>query len=245
MEISEYLSSGYFIILFFPLTGAVFILLYLIRYFIPIVFPGRVKINIFRKYFTVFEGLTWVFYLLASAVFFLKHNIVFSAVLFILILLLFFWYARFALRDYVAGIVFKSENRFLLHDIIEADGIKGEIRKFHYRNIELETDNGKLVLVPYSLLLGIVGSPQSVGDSVLNYSFEISISGKKSFDIVAENLKKFILTLPWATIKNEPRIQLIIENNDYITLKITLYSFDEKYFQPMRKKIETYLKQNS
>jgi small-conductance mechanosensitive channel len=244
MEISKYFSSGYFIFLFLLLTLGMLSILYLLRIFIPHVFPGKININRFRKYFTIAEGLVWVLYLLAAAFFFLKNNIIFSAVLFLFFLLLLYWYSRFVLRDYIAGLVFKAENRFSLDEIIEIEGQKGKIKKFHYRNIEIENENGKMVLIPNSLLLGVISSPQNISETVLNFSFEIYISSEQPFDIISDQLRKFIFSLPWSVLKNEPKIQFIKEIDDRYIVKITLFSFDEAYFQPMRKRVEAFVKQN-
>ncbi len=244
MDLSEYISEGYLISLFLVLTAGIFIILYLFRIIIPLISHRIFNINRVRKYFTIVEGIIWFVYLLTSAVFFLKHNIVFSALLFIFLSLLFYWYSRFAFRDFVAGLVFKSENQFLISDVIEVGEIRGEIKKFHYRNIEIETEKGKLILIPYSALLGITGSPRNISDTVLNYSFEITIPGKQPFYKITENLKKYIYSLPWATLKNEPKIQLVKEIDNNFLVKITIFSFDETYFQNMRKRIENYILKN-
>jgi small-conductance mechanosensitive channel len=244
MEIADYISSGYFIILFLLLAAGIFIVLYLLRIFIPLMFQRKMNINRFRKFFTILEGTSWVLLLLSAAFFFLKHNIVFSAILFLLLFLILYWYSRFVLRDYIAGLVFKAENRFSLDEIIEVEGQKGKIKKFHYRNIEIENENGKMILLPNSMLLGIISSPQNISETVLNFSFEINIPSEETFDIIAKQLIRFIFSLPWAVLKNEPKIQLINEIEDFFIVRITMFSFDETYFQPMRKRVEEYVKQN-
>jgi len=101
-----------------------------------------------------------------------------------------------------------------------------------------------MILLPYTMLLGIISSPKKINESVLNFSFEITISGEHPFDKAADLIKKQILSLPWAVIKNEPKIQLIKEIETGYIVKITIFSFDETYFQPMRKRVEDYIKEN-
>jgi len=244
MEIAENISSGNFVFLFPLLIVGIFIILYLLKISIPLIYPGRINVNRFKRYFSIIEGVFWGLFLFMAAFFFLKSNIIFSAILFLVLFLLFYWYSRFALRDYVAGIVFKAENRFSLNDIIEVGEQKGEIKRFHFRNIEIENENGKRILLPYSKLLGVIGSPQKISETVLNFSFEINISNELPFDIMADLLKKNIYSLPWTVLKNEPKIQLIKEVDNCFIVKITIFSFDETYFQPMRKRVEEYVKQN-
>jgi hypothetical protein len=50
--------------------------------------------------------------------------------------------------------------------------------------------------------------------------------------------------MPWSVLKNEPKIQLIEHDDKFFKLKITLYSFDETYFQPMVKRVELFAEQN-
>lgn len=244
MEPREYFSSGYFIYLFIFLAAATFFALYLLRVYLPVIFRGKINVNSFRKYFTITEGIVWILFLLGGAFFFLKHNLVFSAILFLLLLVLFYWYSRFVFRDYVAGVVFKAENRFLPDEIIEVDGQVGKIKKFHYRNVEIETENGKMILLPNSMLLGIISSPQNISETVLNFSFETELPSAQPFDEVAVRLKRYIFSLPWAVLKNEPKIQLIRETPNSYFLKITMFSFDEKYFQLMRMQVEEFIKHN-
>ncbi len=244
MELSNYFSSGYLILLFLLATAGIFIVLYILRIFIPLASPGKVNYSKFRKYFTLAEGIIWGLYLLGAFIFFLENYIVFSAILILVMLLLFYWYSRFALRDYIAGLVFKVENRFAPNDIIEVDGQKGKITDFHYRNLEIENENGKMILIPYSMLLGIISSPQNISETILNFSFELNITSEHPYEKMRDLLKKYILSLPWTVLKNEPKIQLIEQNGNNYRVKITLYSFDETYFQPMSKRIELYAKQN-
>ena len=241
MNISEILASGYFVFLWLMLTGGIFIALYMFRHFIPIISPVKIDTNRFRRYFTIAEGIIWSIYLVSTALFFLKNNVIFSAVVFLFFLLLFYWYSRFALRDYIAGLVFKSENRFSLNEIIEVEGERGEIKKFHPRCVEIENENGKMILLPYSILLGKISSPRKISDTVLSLSFDASIYKTQSFEIVADSLRKYIISLPWAILKNEPKIQLVEETSDRYTARITLFSFNEAYLHPMRKKVEIYL----
>ena len=74
--------------------------------------------------------------------------------------------------------------------------------------------------LPYSMLLGIVSSPRKVSETVLNFSFEISIPTVQTYDKVVDQLKKYIYSLPWTVLKNEP------------------------YFQLMRKRVEIFISQN-
>jgi len=244
MDITEYFSSEYLIFLFLLFLAGIFIVLYLLKIFIPLISPGKLNINKFRKYFTLVEGIIWGMVLLGAAIFFLENNIIFSTILFLILLLLFYWYSRFALRDYIAGLVFKVENSFSLNEIIEVEGQKGIIKKFHYRNLEIENENGEMILLPYSILLGIISSPRKISDSLLSFSFEINIPSEQPYDKVSDLLKKYILSLPWIVLKNEPKIQLIEEKDNFYNVKITIFSFDESYFQSMHKRVEDFVKKN-
>lgn len=243
MESIKLFTSGYLIFIFLLLTFGLFIGLYLIRKFIPIIFSGKYNINQFRKYFSMLELIAWLFFLLMGIIYFSKHNIVFSGIQLLLLLLLLFWYARFTFRDYLAGLIFKIENKFTLGEIIETDNRKGQITHFYSRALEIKTENGKKVLIPYHKLLDVVGSTQNVSESVLNYSFEISLKTDKSLEEVVELLKTYILSLPWFVTKYSPKIQLInfINNSNSYMIKITLYSFEKKYFHTMQKRIETFI----
>ncbi len=241
MDITKLFTSGYLIFIFLLLSTGLFVGLYLIRRFIPIIFSGRFNINQFRKYFTIFESMVWLFYLLMAVIYFSKRNVVFAGILLLLLLLLLFWYARFALRDYMAGLIFKIENKFTLGEIIETDNRKGEITNFNTRTLEIKTENGKKILLPYHKLLDVVGSTQNVSENVLNYSFEVSVQTTRTVEEITELLKQYILSLPWSVMKYNPKIQLINDLKDNYLLKITLFSFDENYFHTMQQHIETFI----
>jgi len=240
-NLSKFFSSGYLIFLFLLLVAGVFVGLYLVRYFIPLIFADKINKDRFRKYFTIIEMATWLLSLLVGVLFFLKHHIVFAAVLLILLLLLLYWWSRFALRDYLAGMIFKIENRFALNEIIEVDGYKGKIRQFYLRNLALENENGKMILIPYAKLMDVVSSPQNITETVLNDSFEMTIPAERSVDQVQNLLKGYIMSLPWSITKYNPNIKLIDEIDKHYIFKITLFSLDESYFQLMRKKIKTFV----
>ncbi|MCD6367420.1 MAG: mechanosensitive ion channel, partial [Bacteroidales bacterium] len=236
-QLTKFFSSGYLIFLFLLLSAGVFVILYLIRFFVPLIFAGKINEDRFRKYFTVVEMAVWVMLLLTAAIFFLKHHIVFAAVLFLFLLLLLYWWSRFALRDYLAGLVFKIENRFALGEIIEVAGYKGKIKRFYARNLLVENENGKMILLPYSELMGVISSPQNISETVLNDSFELTVPADRSFEVVTDLLNNYILSLPWTVVKYEPRIKLVQEIDNQYIVKVTVFSFDESYFQLMQKTI--------
>ncbi len=240
-QLTKFFSSGYLIFLFLLLAAGVFVALYLIRFFVPLIFAGKVNEDRFRKYFTVIEMAVWVLLLLTAAIFFLKHHIVFAAVLFLFLLLLLYWWARFALRDYLAGLVFKIENRFSLDEVIEVAGYKGKIKRFYARNIALENENGKMILLPYSELMGVISSPQNISETVLNDSFELTVPADRSFETITGLLNNYILSLPWTVIKYEPRIKLAQEIDNQYIVKVTVFSFDESYFQVIRQKVSEFV----
>jgi hypothetical protein len=147
-------------------------------------------------------------------------------------------------KNAIAGLIFKYENRISLNEIIEVAEIKGEIKNFHNRSIEIETENGNRIFLPYSMLLNVISSPQKVSETVLNFSFEIRIPTVHHWDKVVDQLRKYIYSLPWSVLKNEPKIHLIEETENKYIIRITLFSFDESYFQLMRKQVELYVSQN-
>ena len=242
--ILEHQTSGYLVLLFLLLTAGIFFVLYILKISVPMIFPGKVSVDKLRKHIALAEAFLWGLILLTAGIFFFKYNIIFSSILLAILLLYLFWMGRYAFRDYIAGLVFKSENRFSLNDTIVAGGEKGEIKHFRYRSIEIETENGNRVYLPYSGLLGVISSPQKINETVLNFSFEIRIPAEQPFDNISAMLKKFIFSLPWTILKNEPRIQLIGQTDNWYNVKITLFTFDETYFQPMRDQLEEYITHN-
>jgi len=244
MDITKIFSSEYLIFLFLLFVAVVFVVLYLIRTFIPLLLQGTINPNKYRKYFTIIELTVWSILLLSGIIFFLKRHLVFAIILIFFLFLLIYWWSRFVLRDYLAGLVFKIENRFTIGEIIEVNGFKGKIKHFYERNLILENEDGKKMLLPYSDLMGNIVSPKNVNETVLNNIFKIKIPSNRSFEEIRNLLKEYILLLPWFVIKYYPDIKLIGEIDNYFVVEITLYSFDESYFQIMQNKITDFVKNN-
>jgi len=144
----------------------------------------------------------------------LAINIVFTAIL----LVLFAW---FFLRDYVAGIILKTENIFSPGQKIKTADVSGKIMKAGYRSLEIESDSGRFSKIPYSLLAMQVFSLQEPDETVHSHEVVLNVSATSEIEDIKEQIVRELLLLPWVSVNQKPVITILDENQKSVSLKVS------------------------
>jgi len=221
------------------LAVILFFVFRVINYFIKVI-PIRKNVRKpIIKYLPVFELFVWLLFSIWAVKFFLQTHYLYSLGLLVIILIIILWISWFALKDIIAGIVFKTSEKFSVNESIKIKNYEGKIAKLKSRSLEIETETGETINIPYSIVISEIITKSNPAETILNYSFSLNISKKLPLYNTIENLKAEVLNLPWSSIKKEPVIKLTGENDSHFFLEITAYSLEKEYFS----KIENYLKE--
>ena len=149
----------------------------------------------------VFRGTTWVSSLAGVAV--------------VGVVLGLSW---FALRDLVAGMFWKAGNACQKGDAIRFDDISGRVARLGFRIIDVETEQGDRVFVPYSKLQGqaLVVSREQFGES--RHVFEIEIPANRSTGEVGRAVARLAMLCHGTSLSRLPRVRQVAGDRLEVTV---------------------------
>ncbi|MBU0489757.1 MAG: mechanosensitive ion channel family protein [Bacteroidetes bacterium] len=225
-------------ILRFLLYGAIiFAFFRLLHFLLPYVILRQDDQRIARRSLPFVEMVAWVLYLIWALQFFYLHSRLFVSGPALLLLILIFIVSWFALRDIIAGVIFKTGRSFRINQQISVGGFGGKIMALHLRTIELETETGEIVSLPYSRVLGQVIVKSHPAERILSHSFRIHLVRSKPLLESIEEIRRDILNMPWVSVKKTPRIRAVEETESEFVLEISVFSIEADYFFRIEKAI--------
>lgn len=210
------------------LAIALFLLLRFVSSYFHVL-TGNLKIRkIFLKFFPVIEMLSWLIYifwafdqlLIGMAAYHLL-----TGSLIVVIVVLFGWYY---LRDFISGIILKSDNAFEPGQQIQTAKVSGTIKKLGYRTIEIVTDNGENVKIPFSLLTGQhIVKPADTGNWV-EQVIRLKISSDYPPEKIQSMLKNRILEMPWMVSGGHIKIEITLDESGKYNTEIDIRSLNSE-----------------
>ncbi len=205
-----------------------FLLLRLTAWFIKVLPVPKVYHNMLIKSYPLVEFFVWVLfaYFVAGRLF--KEAQYYEVLLLIITLVVISFVSWFFIRDFIAGIFIKSENLFEKGKKIKIEHIEGFINHVGYRTVEIKTDDGSLVKVPFSKLSsGVISFPGNENDILYKHSFSINQPKNKAYPEYIANIRFLLLNSPWVAVTKEPHIELTDTTPSNYTFKIEFHALSE------------------
>lgn len=216
-----------------------FIFFRAVAYTLPL-FQKKIRIlKILKQYLPLIEFILWILFTIIAFKNFLEDNQYFAFALFVIMLAIAIWASRMLLKDYIAGIIFKTNSDFVIGDTISFTEFSGIINKFKFRTIEIESDDSEIIQIPYSFILENSIKKRRPKEDVSTYTFNITVSKSDNIEKITEDIKQTIYYLPWTSVKKEALIKLASETKTTVIFEITVYSVTKEY----NYKIENQLKE--
>ena len=211
------------------IVGAVimFTCFYLINeYGIKLVQNKRARASA-KRYFPITTSFIWLGYFIYSGyVILAPYPLIGIGV--ILFLLLGFW--RF-IKDFIAGLVFRIQDNYRINQRIQLKSNSGIIVELLTTHVELESDSGERIFVPFTEFFNQIIRKPSVQERLKQFSLEISVAAEVDFG----QFEKKVLSCPWIITEKTPRL---IQNYKEGTIRISGYTIDLKYVVHIRKYLE-------
>jgi len=231
--------SSYIVYKYILAAVVILLLLRLFVFVLPSIFSNKKVLKKINKYYPIFEFLVWFIFLIQVFKVFLLKNQYFAFAIFVITLAIAFWASKILLKDYFAGLLFKTNYNFNIGDVISYNKVTGKIVNLSNRVITLETESTKLIQIPYSKLTDTELSKKYEAETIYNHQFILKVKQTQNITDIKQKLKVNILNLPWISLKKEPIIIPISENSDYIEFELTVFTIEKEFSY----KIEKYLKE--
>ncbi|MEA3318176.1 MAG: mechanosensitive ion channel [Bacteroidota bacterium] len=238
-EIFEITVKSNYLFRFLIIVTVLFLFFRLLALVMPIIFRKKQICRLIKKYIPSIELVVWI--LVLSKTYnklFLSNKIfaILSLTIVVSIVLYFIW---FALKDLVAGIVFKSTSKIELGENVRIDSYTGEIVKFAYRTLNIETIKGEVIYIPYYKIITSSVIKVNLAEAIKTYSFKLEIAKTENIINLIAEIRDAIINLPWSSVKKSPGVYIIEEKSDSVLFDITIYAIEEVYFY----NIENYIKE--
>lgn len=242
MEAIDLRFSNFEIIGFAAIALILFLILKGFAKGLPYIIKKTDRKKHFSRYFSLIEVLVWILYTIFVIQQLSDSNQLYSMGLFVLLMVAGFWMLWFYIKNYISGGVFKLNAKFDINDTVQIDEYQGKIIDMGNHRLELESENGEIIYIPYSKLSDAVIVKVHPGEMILSHSFTMSTSSSKSVADTIADIRFAILSLPYASLKKTPQIKLFHEDKDHYVFELVVYTLEKEYFykieQEIRKKFE-------
>jgi hypothetical protein len=153
------------------------------------------------------------------------HNILIISLSLALSILL-SWYV---FRDFIAGAVFRSEQSLDTGLEISSQKYSGTIMKLGYLSMDILTDNGDKLTIPYSQLWGTDLVRKTLKSRGKNQTITLEIPQHYGAQNTEQLIKRKLLELPWIIEAGNISVSMQPKGNLYQT-QISFYSIKEDMF---------------
>ena len=200
--------------------------------------------NLLLRSLPLLEFVVWISFAFWSARIVFSglpyQGVVESAMAVVLILAL-GWYV---LRDFLHGILIKTESELKKGQIIKTPLVSGKVYKVGYRTLHLETEKGEKVRIPFSRLGdAIISSPPEKGHG---HSQMLTFNLRQGQDIpgLTDEIKQELFNMPWIILENEPLVHLLRDKEDKPQLEVKFSVIKEEHALFVEQKLKTYLEKD-
>jgi len=221
------------------LWGAIILLVYFpVWLAIPYIVKNKKRAIQRQELWKLIHLLAWIFYFTWFMFLFAAIRSWFTVINGLILTGILFLLYRYWLSELVAGLLFRNRNNIDRGDIIHFGSIKGRIVGMPGRSVEVETQEGFTVYIPYSKLQsGIFFKSESKLLSS-GFTFDLVINSKEEFPELASRVRSILVTLPWISLKKEPVISLKEKQGDSFNLTVSVAVLDRTFTE----KLEQYIR---
>jgi len=140
-------------------------------------------------------------------------------------------------RDFVAGIILKSENYFERNKKIQLNNKSGRIIKTTLRYLEFETDDGETIRVPYSKISSDYFSKLSPDEKYESHLITLNVNEIADTKTLRESLRKNIYNSPWYLAAKEPVIEIISSAEAGYKINLNVYTINSSHADLIRQEL--------
>lgn len=209
-----------------------FVILAIFRFlsiYVPVWLKKQKFVAVFSKVFPVVELMIWLIFLMRQLDVFMQQNQMIAYSLMIILFAIVLLLSWFGLRDIAAGIIFRAAGRFAPNDMVVINKYKGRLQNYHLMTIEVETDSGETIFIPYHKALNKSGVKSDPADILGHYTFTLNVAAQKELKQTIHDIRTTIINMPWTSGKSDPKINIVEVGNKNYKLDITVYSIEKIY----------------
>jgi small-conductance mechanosensitive channel len=129
-----------------------------------------------------------------------------------------------AFKDIISGVFILFEGTVSVGDIMEVDGIVGEVKEINFRCTYIETRDGISILIPNAHFLNDRVINWSVNNQVTRFRVDVGVSYESDIEFVTQLLLEAASNHPKIKTSPPPRVQLTKFNTSSIDFCVFFWS---------------------
>ena len=209
--------------------GAIFLLLRLLRFLLPLLLYRYKPKKILIRIFPVFELVVWVVFLAWFIFLFSEADELFVYVVLAILLMVLFWISRYWVKDLIAGVIFRASSRLKAGDILRFEDLKGTVTNFGSFSLELETQDNQAIFIPYSKLIDAVNIKSEPTGKSQGYTFVLTCARTDDPTTLMQEVKTAIISTPWVSVNKMPQVRLLTQTDSDIEFEVTVFPVDPSF----------------
>lgn len=192
----------------------------------------------------VIELIAWVAFSFWGVLVLFGQHQHYDLIVVLLAALVIFGLAWFVFRDFLAGVLLKSEKALHPGQVIKTPIVEGKIKSMGFRNMELVNEAGETVNIPYSRLSNQLFIIPPDNEDSLPHQAKIPILPQQASEQTRERVYKHLMAMPWV-ISPAPGIQIVKTNDGHHYMHITFYTYMRTHALMVEEKTKAFLKEDA
>lgn len=176
----------------------------------------------------ILELVAWITFIFWSTTYTLSGKSYYTVLVVVLVIVLVILLSWFLVRDYIAGVLLKSQQIYKNGQNIKTAQYSGRITRMGNLHLSLQTESGESARIPYSLLSNSVILKQKQDYADTN-SFTLTVPQSLSKEAWTKKLEADILFSPWVSTKANPVIKIIEETNNSFVFSISVVTLNPEH----------------
>lgn len=205
---------------FLILAFILIVLLHLAWRAIHLIEPGHKLRKALLRYFPLAEFALWLWLIFRGAGIVFKQFEEYNIIINFMAIALVAAVAWYLLRDFLAGMVLKTENSLEKGQFLITEIASGTILSLGYRSMVIETDNGEKIRIPYSRLNKLLLTTPPQEDSSHSHVVEILVERNQTPDNIKKNVTGQLLNMPWVVAGFAPQVTVVVKDERHFRVQM-------------------------
>lgn len=171
------------------------------------------------------ELVAWTAYAFWGAYLMFGNFYYYHLVIGVMAVLLIFGFSWFLFRDFLAGVLLKSENSLVVGQTIKTLSVQGKIQKLGPRFMEVVNTSGEMVRIPYSRISNeMITLPPDDADN-LPHHIELDLQTIESPDQIKAFILDQLVAMPWV-VWPAPVVDMQSIDRGRMSVRVTYYTHE-------------------
>lgn len=191
------------------------------------------------RVFPIIEFFLWIGFVIWVVSNLLQDTFIFKPIILSLLLIGILLLAWFVLKDFIAGLVLKTQIDIKIGDkikIAESDGI---ITDIGYLALQIESESGEIELIPYSHVKSRKLIKPNPNTFFVKELIRLDVAKTMQINELTEKIRRIILNSPYSAVTKQPVFNKIDERNDDFHLEIYVFVLNKNHAKLLKEKVLT------